>query len=162
MNSCRLNQDYAGYYIGFYSHFYTVMGDRGKTQPEINSQELSKNKRIKMPVIPRQLYQAAFIVFLFIISIFAFLPQSEAPDGTGWDKANHLLAFFVLQALFYQSWPQVRLFYCAVGLVIYGVLIELVQGQLPDRDASWLDIVANTSGIAIYLVIFKLFAPKKP
>jgi VanZ family protein len=40
-----------------------------------------------------------------------------------------------------------------LGLVAFGVLIELGQGMIPYRSAEWQDLVADIGGIGIGLAI---------
>jgi VanZ family protein len=42
-------------------------------------------------------------------------------------------------------------------MISYGFLMELLQGFVPGRDPSGLDMIANSSGILVGLVIFLLF-----
>lgn len=68
--------------------------------------------------------------------------------STGWDKANHVLAFGVLAALGCRGYagqvPRVLL-----GLLGYGCLIELAQGLTGYRSAEWLDVLADAAGIVL-------------
>jgi VanZ family protein len=67
------------------------------------------------------------------------------------DKANHILAFYVLALLVDFSFPKEKLGFAKVSaLLTYGLLIEITQSFLPNRTASLLDLVANGVGIALY------------
>lgn len=44
-------------------------------------------------------------VAMLTITWLALTPQPDAP-GLGWDKLNHLAAFFVLAALAEAGWPE--------------------------------------------------------
>ncbi len=82
---------------------------------------------------------------------------------TGWDKANHTLAFFVLLALLDHAYPSVNLWLKKIlPLVAYALLIEWVQSQIPGRDASLLDIVGDLVGLAAYLLIRPVVINKLP
>lgn len=73
---------------------------------------------------------------------------------TLWDKANHALAYFFLAWLGDRSFslpPSNRLYMALfLGLFAYGVLIEGLQSQIPSRQASLLDMVANGTGLMLY------------
>lgn len=73
------------------------------------------------------------------------------PDGPQADKWAHLAAYVVLAILVDFSWPD-RGFDLSkwAGLLGYGIAIELLQGQIPNRMLSIADLTANTAGIALY------------
>ncbi len=82
------------------------------------------------------------------------LPQEQVVVSLGWDKANHALAFFVLLGLLDNAYPSANLWTKKVlPLIIYGVLIECVQSQIPGRYASLLDILGDIVGLGAYLLI---------
>lgn len=76
---------------------------------------------------------------------------------TGWDKANHALAFAVLAANAALAWRRLprRALVCAAALLAYGVLIEFAQSFVPGRDAEPLDLVADAAGIAAGLAALR-------
>ena len=99
-------------------------------------------------------FRFGFYSALLFISLMAVLPQQQMMITTGWDKANHALAFFVLLWLLDYSYPAVNLWSKKiVALIIYGLLIELVQSQLFGRHASLHDVLANTVGLTAYVLI---------
>lgn len=75
-----------------------------------------------------------------------------------WDKQNHFIAFFVLFILLsfaYQTLTTVK----KIGLlIIVGFQIEITQYFIPDRFFSLLDIVADSIGILIGIVVCRLFS----
>jgi VanZ family protein len=73
------------------------------------------------------------------------------PDGPQMDKWAHLAAYVVLAMLVDFSWPD-REFDLPkwAGLLGYGIAIELIQSQVPNRMLSIADLAANTVGIALY------------
>jgi len=110
---------------------------------------LTRSTRLRTAL--RRLARIGFLASLLAIAFLAFAPFPEAP-GLDWDKANHLLAFVTLAALAELGWPGRGAMPWRLGLVLgYGVLIELVQAQLPYRQASVLDLVADGLGVALYL-----------
>jgi VanZ family protein len=92
----------------------------------------------------------ALLACVLIISYLAFAPLPE-PPGFDWDKTNHLVAFATLAALADLGWPGRAAMPWRIGLLLgYGLLIELVQGQLEYRSASVLDFAADALGIGLY------------
>lgn len=89
------------------------------------------------------------------------------PDMVLADKWSHLLAFLLLAFLTDLSWPA-RPFGRAEGsaLIGYGVLLEVVQSQIPQRMFDSLDIVANAIGVGLYVWglarLMRIHATDKP
>ena len=91
------------------------------------------------------------------------LPEDQAVITTGWDKANHSLAFFVLMGLLDNAYPAMNVWTKKiVPLLAYAVLIELVQSQIPGRCASLLDVVGDAVGLGLYLVLRPLLINHMP
>ncbi|MET0378418.1 MAG: VanZ family protein [Spongiibacteraceae bacterium] len=102
--------------------------------------------------------QVLFWLALLSISMLAFMPGPEVPVSTRWDKGDHTLAFFVLSVLAMLSWPRQPWWRLALWLIGYGVLIEIVQAFLPSREASLLDLLADSTGIALHGVFYVFMA----
>ena len=101
----------------------------------------------------RRLWQVLFVLLFIAISYLALSPAP--PDGisTGWDKANHALAFASLAfsgnfARTRRPWP-----FLFIALLAYGGVIELLQLNIPNRDGDWHDLLADGVGISIGLAV---------
>ena len=95
-----------------------------------------------------------FYPVLLVVSLMSVLPQEQVVLSTGWDKANHALAFFVLLGLLDHAYPSANLWTKKIlPLFIYGLLIEMVQSQIPGRYASLLDVLGDAVGLLAYSVI---------
>jgi VanZ family protein len=105
----------------------------------------------RLPRLPLPLWRCLFALCAVAVLALALLPSAPLPT-TGWDKLNHFLAFSVLFLLGRQAFPQ-RVWTLAAALVLYGGLIEVLQSLTPDRSADWQDIVADSIGIAIGLLV---------
>jgi VanZ family protein len=88
----------------------------------------------------------AFAVGLVLVMTLALLPPQVPMPTTGWDKANHALAFAVLAVLGRAAYPR-HTTVVLIGLLAYGGLIELLQGLTPHRMAEWLDVGADSVGL---------------
>jgi LPXTG-motif cell wall-anchored protein len=68
--------------------------------------------------------------------------------STGWDKANHALAFAVLAFIGGACWPAstVRLL---VALAAYGGAIEIAQTFTETRMGEWADWCADLAGLLV-------------
>lgn len=70
-----------------------------------------------------------------------------------WDKAAHFLAFGVVVICLAALLPQRNRTAIAVGSIVLGGLVELVQG-VTGRDASWGDLLADALGVAAATVLW--------
>ena len=90
---------------------------------------------------------------LVIATWAALTPQPVAlpPNLPLADKWAHLLTYIVLAFLVDASWPN-RVFDRRKWLILlaYGLFIELCQSQIPGREFSLADLLANATGILIY------------
>lgn len=102
----------------------------------------------------RPLWRALLLALLLAITWLALSPAPPPTVNTGWDKANHLLAFAALA--FVGVWalsPQPRQWgWLVLALLAYGVGIEVAQSFLPPREADWHDVFADGIGIALGLL----------
>ena len=97
----------------------------------------------------RQGLRAAFALALVVVTALALWPLDQPlPLDTGWDKSNHLLAFGMLCLLGLAGWPRHR-WHVLAGLLLYGALIELLQGLTGYRQADWRDFAADGLGMAL-------------
>lgn len=103
----------------------------------------------------RPAWRALLALLLVVISYLAFSPAPPPSLDFGWDKLNHLSAFATLA---FVAWhgaarPRTRWLWLPLALLGYGVLIELVQAQLPPREADPLDVLADACGLALGLTL---------
>lgn len=96
-------------------------------------------------------FRLALIGALAAITFLATTRQEYSLMKDISDKANHILAFYVLALLVDFSFPKDKLGLAKVlALLTYGLSIEITQSFLPNRTASLLDLVADGVGIALY------------
>lgn len=89
-------------------------------------------------------FRALTLGLLALLLVLALVPPQAAPQVTGWDKANHALAFLVLGGLASLGWRSRWRWPLLLG---YGLLIEGLQALTPWREPSALDVLANTLGL---------------
>ncbi len=69
------------------------------------------------------------------------------PDISVNDKASHLLSYFILAGWFgLLARNPGMLVLSIVGLIAYGMIIEVLQAQTGYRFAQWGDVLANSGG----------------
>lgn len=102
----------------------------------------------------RQSWRYLFTVLLAVISWLALSAAPPTTVTTGWDKANHTLAFAALAfSAVWAFWPQPSLWGRLVAVLLaYGIGIEIAQSFLPPREADWHDVIADSIGILLGLV----------
>lgn len=96
--------------------------------------------------------RALFALALLVVSVGAVIDAGSSPAATLNDKIQHVLAFGLLAVLasvaFPRSSPWTRVL---PGLLGYGLLMECVQGLLPWREFSLLDLMADLCGAVLAL-----------
>jgi VanZ family protein len=97
------------------------------------------------------------LYFLFTLSVIEFLATTtihiEVVESI-WDKANHFSAFFVLYILLSLGFRNLTTFKKAILLLLYGMQIEVVQSFIDGRFFSPYDVVADSVGILIGVVVY--------
>lgn len=94
-------------------------------------------------------WRGLFWIAVVAITALALAPRPPASADLGWDKLNHLAAFAALGLLGRLAWPAHGLARWAVGLLVYGGLLEIAQGLTPNRQAEWGDLLADAIGLLI-------------
>ncbi len=98
-------------------------------------------------------FRIALVVALLAIGFLAFTSREIPLIDQLYDKLKHATAFAALALLVDFSFPASRFGLVKIlALLGYGVAIEVVQYFLPWRQASALDIAADSLGIAAYMV----------
>jgi VanZ family protein len=94
-------------------------------------------------------WRCTLLACLIAITWLAFTERPPKLTEATWDKLNHVFAFAVLSICAWRSVPRISQWWRIIGLLVYGIGIEVVQGTLPHRSASGLDILADTIGLMI-------------
>jgi VanZ family protein len=120
-----------------------------------------------MMLIKRHLFAILWALFILILTLS---PGSAVPEVriVGIDKAVHFFLFGVLMLLtlweFLKNKKQEvpdNLFPLSFSLCIgYGIMIEFIQIYIPGRSFSVYDMMANTLGVLMGFLIFRLMKKK--
>ncbi|MGZ8983668.1 MAG: VanZ family protein [Methylotenera sp.] len=97
---------------------------------------------------------------VLVVLVLALMPTVPHMPTTGWDKANHMLAFAVLAWLGCQAFPQ-RQTTVLLGLLVYGVLVEVLQSLTSYRFGDWHDLLADALGMLIFWLLSRLYGFKR-
>ena len=100
------------------------------------------------------LWVVGWVALLVLVATGSLMPSSGLPDVgffPGADKLQHAAGYAVMSGyavlLFATRRARLR---AAVGLLAFGIAIELAQGAFTaDRTPELADVVANATGIAI-------------
>lgn len=120
--------------------------------------------------IKKLLEDNAFYIALLItigIGVLSFIKMPN--DGfsvSSSDKLYHGVAYFFLTIFWLYTILKDEGFYAKIkyvilGCLIYGIIIEVLQTAITSyRTASYLDILANSTGIVLAVLAFHLFEKK--
>ena len=110
------------------------------------------------PRSPLRLAVAWYIIgatMLLGVAVGSLVPS---PDIGVSDKLSHLVTYFLLAGWFsLLATNRIRLGWTVIGLIAYGMLIELLQGMTAYRYPEWGDVLAN--GIGVLAGILLYFSP---
>jgi len=106
---------------------------------------------------PAQRRWAFWLCAAAVLALCLMPPVRHLPS-TGWDKANHALAFAMLALLGLAAYPAPRA-RVLWGLIAYGALIEVLQSLTGYRTAEWLDLAADAVGVVAGVQLARWWAP---
>lgn len=104
-------------------------------------------------------WQLASVALLFLVLAAAVMPSfwiwpDRGPVGfwfASFDKWAHAITFAFLAAWFAGQYRRQQYWRVALGLFLFGLLIELCQRFVQYRSAEWLDVAADFAGIVVGL-----------
>ncbi|WP_192035798.1 VanZ family protein [Halomonas sp. YLGW01] len=103
----------------------------------------------------RRLWAGLAVLAALVIALGSLTPGAEMPERLPWDKANHFIGYGGLAGLVGLAGINARPAF--VGVVVYGIAIELAQWPVPGRlGGDPLDILANTLGALLGLAVLAL------
>ena len=108
----------------------------------------------------KKLLLLAAIAYTILLVMVSLIDLKGVPDlGSSFDdKIYHFLAYFVLAILWItyskQLKNRVKLYQVFLGMIVFGVVLELIQHQLnPNRTYDTLDLLANCLGVVVGTLI---------
>ena len=112
------------------------------------------------------LYIAIFITIAIAFLSFVKIQKESMPAMWMSDKISHVIAYFFLMFFWLYSFVKKKHFqilvkYLISGCFIYGMIIEYFQSVITSyRTTSYLDLLANSVGIALGVLAFHIFEKK--
>jgi VanZ family protein len=116
-----------------------------------------------MKIARTRKFYILFVGWMVFLTVFSLIPQAGVDLGERGDKVVHFIAYFFTALLFSVTFrsrfehPDVSAVLFAFG---YGAMIELVQLVLPYRTGSFLDLVANFSGVLFFFLLYRFLLGK--
>jgi VanZ family protein len=103
-----------------------------------------------MKIRNKDLFKASLICVVIGITVLSLMPPKSGIELGEHDKINHFIAYtvFSLNAGLLATSFKKHLLILPL-LIAYGLLMEFCQGFVPGRAPSWLDALANTTGVSI-------------
>ena len=106
-------------------------------------------------------WQMASALFLFLVLVAALMPAfwflDDKVAALSWfeknDKWVHGATFLALSMWFTGLFRRGVYWRVAIGLLVFGLVIEGCQRMISYRTADWIDIAANMAGIVVGLSI---------
>tara|TARA_R110002073_G_scaffold108336_9_gene243595 strand:- start:23528 stop:23914 length:387 start_codon:yes stop_codon:yes gene_type:complete len=122
-------------------------------------------QHIKALLLDKAIYFAILITIIIALLSLLNLNNVDIPIGSS-DKIGHTIAYFSLTVSWLYTFVRKQNFnkfarYSIVGCFIYGIVIEVLQTTITSyRTASYLDILANSAGIVLAILVFHLLEKK--
>lgn len=90
-----------------------------------------------------------FIIVLAIIVLSGLRPEPVPQVFDQQDKLHHMLGFAALVFTLRLAFPQWHVFWAIAISLAAGMLVEVGQSLLPNRQASFGDMLANSLGVLL-------------
>jgi VanZ family protein len=82
-----------------------------------------------------------------LVVALSLSPTLPSPIDFLWvDKLYHVLTYGILMLWFAQLHPKSRYVWLAGGFILLGILMEVLQSQVPTRSGEVWDVAANSLG----------------
>jgi VanZ family protein len=110
----------------------------------------------------RPLCYLQFTVMLVIYTVLGLTRNTADMVPAYNDLVMHFTGYVIAGISISFAWPRTNYWQRALFLLMYSIAIEIGQHFLPPRTFSWLDILANLSGVIVGLLLFVLLKKISP
>ena len=94
-----------------------------------------------------------FVSYAVLVAFLSLQPGNGSSIGP-YDKVSHFLTYGMFAVLAHRINLSGRHFvYLCIGIVVYSGLLEVAQSLVPGREMSALDLLANTLGVALAMLL---------
>ena len=97
----------------------------------------------------RRSRQAIFVVALIVVAWQSLVPSDDVLVRTEYDKAGHALVYAVLGALAAFAMKRPRVLPAWIGVVAFGLALEIAQDVSGYRSFEVVDLIADAFGSVI-------------
>ena len=108
-----------------------------------------------------------FIVAFLVTFAILYLSLKKMPNSdiniSHLDKVQHSIAYFILSISWLFAFAKKRNKITIVAAcILFGILIEILQQTVTNyRTGDYLDVIANSVGVLLGLLLFNQFSRKK-
>lgn len=117
------------------------------------------------------MFEINYYKFIFFTNIFVIVLLSVYPGSLlgliffgnddvlpGSDKLHHFVAYFITTIFGLLAYSQKNIFFqLSFSLLLLGSILEIIQIWIPNRSFEFLDMLSNTSGVVIGLIVIQIF-----
>lgn len=103
----------------------------------------------------RKLWLSVGWLLIALVVYVSLIPAPPSIDITAGDKVAHVFAYATLTLWFLQLYPVTRQPILAIGFIMMGITLELLQELTASRSFEYLDIAANAGGVVLGWVLGK-------
>ncbi|WP_150911453.1 VanZ family protein [Marinobacter halotolerans] len=107
-------------------------------------------------------WRTGLVLSAMVILFLATTSEPYPIPSASSDKINHLLAFIQLTVVTRLAWPYLSRIWVALGVLGFGLLIEITQAFLPHREFSLLDLATDGGGIVLGLLPCRFIFNREP
>ncbi|NVJ61048.1 MAG: VanZ family protein [Gammaproteobacteria bacterium] len=109
----------------------------------------------KLPAFGHIFWRASAVISIIILLLLTLLPSvNTGINFNNIDKVYHFVAFAGVTFLFMSAFINLNRVTIAISMIILGFAIEVIQYQIPGRDFSWLDWLADCAGVLAIAIPF--------
>lgn len=91
---------------------------------------------------------------LILVAWTSLVPIDQVPARAPVsDKVGHLVAYLLLGLVAVAAQRRPRPVLTGLGLVLFGLVIEILQGRWGYRSFEWADLVADAVGVVVGILI---------
>ena len=102
------------------------------------------------------LFNRKTLLILYTLGIItiSLLPSNGASTIKNLDKLGHFLAYAGMAILIFLTFGEKESRIAGVlGAILLGISLEMAQASIASRDRSFYDVIANTIGVGVGVVI---------